>query len=238
MPGDRTGPTQAPATPTPPLAALPRLLYVEDEPETAAIVTEVLSEHYAVDHAPDGERALDLALHRRYDAMVIDRRLPGMSGTDLTGAIRTARITTPILLLTALGTVADRVDGLDLGANDYLVKPFDFAELLARLRALRRGFDAVGHRREIGDWLFTPTTGALYSPTGARIALTRAESQLLELLTSSPEHVFTREEILDAVFPTGESAGTVEAYVHYVRRKSTPELIETVRGRGYRVGDP
>lgn len=204
----------------------------------AAIVIEVLGEHYALDHAVTGEAALDLALHHRYDAMVIDRRLPGMSGTDLLAAIRTAHITTPILLLTALGTITDRVDGLDLGANDYLVKPFDFAELLARLRALRRGFHAVGHRREIGDWLFTPTTQALYSPTDLRIALTSTESALLELLTSSPEHVFTRAQILDAVFPGGESDGTVEAYVHYVRRKSTPELIETVRGRGYRIGEP
>lgn len=213
-----------------------RLLYVEDEPETAAIVSEVLGEHYTVDHADTGERGLDLALHHRYEVMVIDRRLPGMSGTDLVGAIRTARITTPILLLTALGTVTDRVDGLDLGANDYLVKPFDFAELLARLRALRRAFHAVGHRRDIGDWLFTPATQALYSPTGLRISLTGTESALLDLLTSSPEHVFSRGEILDAVFPGGESDGTVEAYVHYVRRKSTPELIETVRGRGYRIG--
>lgn len=168
--------------------------------------------------------------------MIVDRRLPGMSGVELIGAIRTARLSTPVLMLTALGAVDDRVSGLDAGADDYLVKPFDFAELRARLRALTRGRGA-GARREVGDWLFTPSSQALYAPSGERVALTSAESELLELLTSSPEHVFSREEILDSVFPGG-AAATVDTYVHYLRRKSTPELIETVRARGYRTGSP
>lgn len=217
---------------------LPRLLYVEDEPDIAAIVSEVLAEHYRVDHVADGTIALERALRRRYEVMLVDRRLPGLSGTDLVQAVRAAHIQTPILMLTALGSVDDRVDGLDLGADDYLVKPFDFAELLARLRALRRGPRAAPNRREIGSWLFAPGAQALYTPTERRIALTTAENDLLELLTSSPDHVFSREEILASVFPTGESAGTVDTYVHYIRRKSTPELIETVRSRGYRAGDP
>lgn len=223
-----------PATPS----TLPRLLYVEDEPAAAAIAVEVLAEDYLVQHAPDGEQALEFALRQRFDAMVIDRRLPGMSGTDLVRAIRRAGITTPVVLLTALGTVADKVQGLDDGANDYLVKPFDFAELTARLRALRRAFTAGGARRELGGWSFVPDNRVLFSPRGSRIALTEAENDLLELLSSSPEHVFGRDEILEAVFPGGESAGTVEAYVSYVRRKTVPELIETVRGQGYRIGRP
>lgn len=218
-------------------AALPRLLYVEDEAEIARIAIEVLSEDYEVDHAGTGEEALALALRRRYDVMVVDRRLPSMSGVELLEAVRTARITTPALMLTALGSVDDRVSGLDGGADDYLVKPFDFAELLARLRALRRGTRAIGDRREIGSWVFTPRTQALYSPTERRIPLTAAETELLELLTSSPEHVFSREEIVDSVFPGGSPA-TVDTYVHYIRRKATPEVIETVRARGYRSGDP
>lgn len=220
-----------------PASNLPRLLYVEDEAAIADIVTEVLSEDYTVDCVGTAEEALDLALGRRYDVMVFDRRLPGMSGTDLVEKVRTARITTPVLMLTARGALEDRVSGLDRGADDYLVKPFDFAELQARLRALRRGTRAVGDRRHLGDWLLTPRTQALYSPTERRIPLTAAECELLELLTSSPEHVFSREEILDAVFPGG-SATTVDTYVHYVRRKSTPEIIETVRARGYRAGQP
>ena len=214
----------------------PRLLYVEDEPETAAMVTEVLSDEYDVDHAASGDEGLARALRNRYDVMVFDRRLPGRSGVDLLEAVRTARIETPVLMLTALGTVDDRVSGLDAGADDYLVKPFDFAELRARLRALRRG-RGPGDRRELGDWVFTPASQALYSPRDERITLTAAESDLLELLTSSPEHVFSRDEIVAAVFPGG-SPPTVDSYVHYVRRKSTPEIIETVRARGYRAGTP
>ena len=217
-------------------APKPRLLYVEDEPATAAMVVEVLSDEYEIDHAVTGDEGLTLALRNRYDVMVFDRRLPGRSGVELLAAVRTARIATPVLMLTALGTVDDRVSGLDAGADDYLVKPFDFAELRARLRALRRGRGA-GDRREIGDWVFTPASQALYSPRDERITLTAAESDLLELLTSSSEHVFTRDEIVAAVFPGG-SPPTVDSYVHYVRRKSTPEIIETVRARGYRAGTP
>lgn len=218
------------------MSTLPRLLYVEDEAEAAAIVVEMLSDEYLVDHARTGEEGLDRALGRRYDVMVVDRRLPGMSGAELLQAVRTAHLATPAIMLTALGTVEDRVSGLDAGADDYLLKPFDFDELRARLRALRRGRSA-GIRREIGDWLFSTTSLALYAPDGDRVALTQAEADLLELLTSSPEHVFSREEIVADVFPGG-SAGTVDAYVHYIRRKSTPEIIDTVRAHGYRSGMP
>lgn len=219
-----------------PADARPRLLYVEDEAETAAIVTEMLADEYLIDHARTGEAGLELALGRRYDVMVVDRRLPGMSGTEVLSAVRTAHITTPAIMLTALGTVDDRVSGLDAGADDYLLKPFDFDELRARLRALRRG-RGPGKRREMGDWLFSASALALYAPDGGRIPLTQAEGDLLELLTSSPEHVFSRDEIVASAFPGG-SAGSVDALVHYVRRKSTPELIETVRARGYRSGRP
>ncbi|MDN3310697.1 response regulator transcription factor [Microbacterium oryzae] len=215
----------------------PHLLYIEDEVEVGEIVVEVLSDAYVVDHAVTGEAGLERALSLRYDVMVVDRRLPGLSGAEVIAAVRTARLTTPILMLTALGAVADRVSGLDAGADDYLVKPFDFTELLARLRALRRGSRAVGSRREIGDWLFTPRTQALYAPDGRRVTLTATETAVLELLTSSPEHVFSRKEILLNVVPDG-SAGTVDTYVHHIRRKASPEMIETVRARGYRAGEP
>ncbi|CAN7360738.1 response regulator transcription factor [Microbacterium maritypicum] len=215
-----------------------KLLYVEDDAEIAALTVEVLGDVYDVDHAPDGESALRLALSRRYDAMVVDRRLPGMDGVAFVHAVRTAHITTPVLMLTALDTVDDRVTGLDGGANDYLVKPFDYDELLARLRALRRAFRAQGARRPLGEWVFAPDAQAVYDPTGYRVALTATESALLELLTASPEHVFTREEILHAVFHEGDTTSSVDTYVHYVRRKTSAEMIETVRARGYRAGAP
>jgi len=218
--------------------ALPRLLYVEDDAQIAQMAVEVLSESYSVDHAADGPSGLALALREHYDVLVVDRRLPGLDGVARVEAVRTARITTPVLLLTALGSVADRVAGLDAGADDYLVKPFDFDELLARLRALRRGFAAQGRRRDLGDWTFVPDSQALYSPTGARVALTATESALLRLLSDSPEHVFSRDEIMRAVFSAADAEGSVDTYVHYLRRKSAPEIIETVRGRGYRLGAP
>jgi DNA-binding response OmpR family regulator len=214
------------------------LLYVEDDPSIAAMTVEVLSEAYDVDHAATGEEGLRLALNGRYDVMVVDRRLPGMDGVEFIRAVRTARITTPVLMLTALGSVGDRVSGLDGGANDYLIKPFDYEELLARLRALRRAFQADGDRRRMGEWIFTPASQALYDPSGYRIALTATESSLLELLSGSPEHVFSREEILASVFREGETTSSVDTYVHYVRRKSTRDMIETVRARGYRAGRP
>lgn len=214
------------------------LLYVEDDAEIAALTVEVLGDVYDVDHASDGESALRLALSRRYDVMVVDRRLPGMDGVAFVRAVRTAHITTPILMLTALGTVDDRVTGLDGGANDYLVKPFDYEELLARLRALRRAFRAESARRLLGEWVFVPDSQAIYDPSGFRVALTTTESALLELLSGSPEHVFSREEILRAVFHEGDTNSSVDTYVHYVRRKTTPEVIETIRARGYRAGTP
>lgn len=219
-------------------SALPRLLYVEDELETAQIAQEVLSEHYQVTHAASAEEGLRLALARPFDVMVFDRRLPGMSGTELVERIRRAGLSTPILLLTALGTVEDRVDGLDGGANDYLVKPFDFEELLARLRALLRGFAAQTERRDVGEWTFVPSSGLMLGPWGEQATLTAAESRMMDVLTANPDHVFSREELLSACFPAGESAGTVESYVHYIRRKADPDIIETVRGRGYRAGRP
>ena len=214
------------------------LLYVEDDPDIAAMTVEVLSDAYEVTHAATGEDGLRLALNGRFDVMVVDRRLPGMDGVAFIRAVRTARITTPVLMLTALGSVEDRVSGLDSGANDYLIKPFDYDELLARLRALRRAFHADGDRRPLGEWTFTPASQALYDPTGYRIALTATESALLELLSGSPEHVFSREEILASVFRDGETTSSVDTYVHYIRRKSTRDMIETIRARGYRAGRP
>ncbi|WP_099332626.1 response regulator transcription factor [Actinomyces minihominis] len=216
----------------------PRLLYVEDEDAIAAMVVEVLSEQYLVDHFDNGEEALRAALTRPYEVMVIDRRLPGMEGTELVERLRTAHINTPVLLLTALSTVSDKVAGLDGGANDYLVKPFDFEELLARLRSLRRAFRTTGSRRHIDDWSYVPESRTLFSPYGDRISLTEQENRLLDLLTSNPDHVYSREELLEGAFPGGESKAAVETYVHYIRAKSDRYLIETVRGRGYRVGHP
>lgn len=213
-----------------------RLLYVEDDAEIAAMTLEVLSEGYEVVHESDGLVGRDRALRERFDVILLDRRLPHRDGAEIVRDLRTAHITTPVLLLTALGSVADRVDGLDAGANDYLLKPFDFDELLARLRALRRGFRAEGRRRGVADWTYLPDTAVVYGPSGARVALTATENAVLDLLSSSPDHVFSREEIARAVFSSPDAVTTVDTYVHYLRRKTETDLVETVRGRGYRAG--
>lgn len=216
--------------------ARPRLLYVEDDPIIAGMTVEVLSEVYDVTRLSDGVAARDRVLAERFDVLVLDRRLPGLDGVEIVRSMRTARLTTPVLLLTALGAVVDRVDGLDAGANDYLVKPFDFDELLARLRALVRGHHADGLRRDLGDWTFVAESRALYGAGGERVTLTATEARLVSLLSESPEHVFSREEILRSVFSSEDALSSVDTYVHYVRRKASPEIIETVRGRGYRAG--
>lgn len=214
----------------------PRLLYVEDEENAAAIAVEVLSEDYRVTHFSNAEAALRAALREPFDLMLLDRRLPGMSGTELLAKVRRAGLATPVLLLTALGTIDDRVDGLDGGANDYLVKPFDFAELRARLRALHRGFRSQAVRRYIGAWTLLPDARRIVGPYEQPVSLTEAETKMLDVLSANPDHVFTRAELLAACFPTGESPGTIESYVHHLRRKIAPEVIRTVRGRGYQIG--
>ena len=216
----------------------PRLLVVEDDRRLAALLVDLFAgEGYRVDVAHDGQQGLHRGLTGDYDAAVIDRGLPVMDGAELVTVLRQRGVGTPVLLLTARGTLEDRVSGLDGGANDYLVKPFEFEELLARLRALTRGYAAEGRRRYVGDWVYTPDTMTIYSPFGTRISLTATENQLLELLSSSPEHVFSREEILQSVFKPDDSPGTVDTYVHYLRRKTSKDLVETVRAQGYRLGD-
>ena len=213
-----------------------RVLLVEDDPRLGPLIEQVLGEVYDVLRVTDGERGLEEGLAGDFDALVVDRRLPGMDGTALVTTLRERRVVTPILMLTALGGLRDRVDGLDAGANDYLVKPFEFDELLARLRALTRTFTGEGKELPIGGWRFYPESRAVYSPYEGRILLTDRESALLRLFAESPLRTFSRRQILDAVFESDEQPGTVDTYVHYLRKKTDPDIVSTVRGQGYRLG--
>lgn len=213
-----------------------RLLLVEDDTQLGPLIETVLSEVYAVDLVADGERALEVGTDGDIDVFVIDRRLPGIDGVDLVSDLRSRGVIAPILMLTALGAVSDRVSGLDAGADDYLVKPFDFDELLARLRALLRTFTGEGRLVRVGAWEFYPESRCVYSPYEGRIQLTVRESALLELLADNPGRTFGRQAILRAVFENDEQPGTVDTYVHYVRRKTDRDMISTVRGAGYRLG--
>lgn len=213
-----------------------RVLLIEDDPRLGPLIEQVLTEVYEVTRVEDGDAGLAAGLAGDFDALVVDRRLPGLDGAEVVTALRERRVVAPILMLTALGTVRDRVDGLDAGANDYLVKPFEFDELLARLRALTRVFTGEGAELPIGEWRFHPESRAIYSPYDGRILLTERENALLRLLAENPLRTFSRRQILEAVFAADEQDGTVDTYVHYVRRKTDPDIISTVRGQGYRLG--
>ncbi|MBN9326211.1 MAG: two-component system response regulator [Cellulomonas sp. 73-145] len=212
------------------------LLLLEDDPRLAPVVAELLSDVYDVTLVADGAVALEHALTGEFDLLVLDRRVPTLDGLEVVRRLRARHVATPVLLLTALGTTADLVAGLDAGADDYLVKPFELDELLARLRALTR--DHTGPEKQLGRWTYHPGSGEIHSPYTGRILLTVREDALLGMLAAEPGRVFSRPQILAAVFPHGEAEGTVDAYVHYLRRKTDRDLIETVRGRGYRLGNP
>lgn len=216
--------------------ARPRLLLIEDDPGLGQISRQVLEEIYSVTLVADGAEGLRVALAEDFEALIVDRRLPGLDGLGVIEALRKRGVTTPILMLTALGTVPDKVRGLDAGANDYLVKPFEFDELFARLRAMRRVFTGEGPFMRLGLWEFYPESRTVYSPYDGRTILTERENALLRLLAENPQRTYTREQILRHVFDPNDQPGTVDTYVHYVRRKTDSELITTVRGQGYRLG--
>jgi len=196
----------------------------------------LLDEGYVVDRAPDGQRGLHLGLTRPYDVMVIDRRLPGLDGLDLVARLRSRSVPARALLLTALGTVADRIAGLDAGADDYLVKPFDLDELSARIRALcRRTADATETLR-IGAGLLDLALRDVALPSGQRVALSAREFELLRVLAARPNNVHSRAELRSRVFDEAAAASIVDTYVYYLRRKLGRAAVRTVHGLGYRLG--
>ena len=217
---------------------LPAVLLVEDDPNLGAMAKEMLDADYRTDWAQTVGEARERIRDSQYDAMIVDRRLPDGDGLSLVRSLRGDGVSTPVLILTALADVENIVEGLDSGANDYLTKPFHFVELEARLRALLRGFHAQAASVMIGDWLLKPVANVIEDPDGRPVALTDAESRLLKVLADSPDHVFSREELLNTVFSAGSDIGTVDVYVSYVRGKTTRAIIATVRGRGYRIGNP
>jgi len=227
-----------------PSAPTPTVLLVEDDRRLAEMVTALLVEEgYRVEVAGGGQAGLHLGLTRHYGVLIIDRGLPVLEGLELLRKLRSNGIGTPALILTARGSLTDRVDGLDAGAEDYLVKPFEVPELLARIRALLRRhtdtaqFLPLGRRRlSLTDRAVVNDDGDGVSGAGGTVALSERECRLLAVLAGSPEQVFTRPQLLARVFDQADTVGTVDTYVHYLRRKLGRESIQTVRGLGYRLG--
>ncbi len=198
-------------------------------------------ENYDVELFEDGSSALRSIQLRAPDAIVLDLQLPDVDGLEVCRRIRRSGDTTPILMLTARNAVNDRVEGLDVGADDYLVKPFDLSELLARLRALLRRHgtgDVDGTVLRFEDLTLNPQTREVHRGT-RRIELTKIEFDLLELFLHHPRQVLTRDQILDLVWGYNFDSGTnsLAVYIGYLRRKleenNGPRLIQTVRGVGY-----
>lgn len=215
----------------------PRVLVVEDDPQLLTMLTRLLAEEgYEVDQATDGQRGLHLGLTRHYDVLLIDRRLPAVDGLDLLGRLRGRGVVTPTLMLSALGNPADRVGGLDAGAEDYLAKPFDIDELLARLRALRRRHLDTARTLPVHGGRLDLDTRLVTRDGAEPVRLSERECALLALLATRPGHVFSRARLLALVFDDAENEAVVDTYVHYLRRKLGRKIIDTVRGRGYQLG--
>ncbi|MCX2929129.1 response regulator transcription factor [Mycobacterium sp. CVI_P3] len=217
----------------------PALLVVEDDRALSAMLATLFTdEGYRVDTAYDGQQGMHRGLSGEYDALIIDRGLPVMDGSDLVALLRSRGITTPVLILTARGAVEDRVEGLDAGAQDYLVKPFEVPELLARVRALLRRVDDAGSVVAAGGLRLDRVTRRVagVATGGDEVELSEREASLLSTLMAAPKRVFSRAQLLDSVFDGVESGGAVDLYVHYLRRKLGKQVIRTVHGAGYRFG--
>jgi two-component system response regulator MprA len=222
-----------------------RILVVDDDPAVSGALNRALRlEGYEVTLAADGPQALEEIAIRPPDAVVLDIGLPTIDGLDVCRRLRAAGDDTPVLMLTARDAINDRVQGLDAGADDYLVKPFALAELLARLRALlRRRPEDAGDVLRFSDLTLDPTTREVHRGD-RQFTLTRIEFDLLELLLRHPRQVMTRELILDRVWGYTFDSGTnsLAVYVGYLRRKTEadgePRLIHTARGVGYVLREP
>lgn len=222
-----------------------RLLVAEDDPDLGASIKRGLERNrYAVDLAVDGQEALDLAGVAPYDLIILDVLLPELNGFEVCKHLRSQKMQMPVLFLTALGEVEHRISGLDLGADDYLTKPFAFAELEARVRALlRRQGPQKTPTLHFLDVTMNTLTHEVHRGE-CSIALTNKEYMLLELLMRHPHQMFSREMITEHLwnFESENLSNVVDVYVACVRRKlceqGEPDVIHTVRGAGYQLKEP
>lgn len=219
-----------------------RLLVVEDQEDLNEIIVRKLKkENYAVDSCLRGDEALDYLRAAHYDGVILDIMLPGLTGIGVLKKMRADGDGTPVLLLTALGDLDDRVAGLDAGADDYLVKPFEFDELLARIRAMvRRGGEMADRTMTFGDLSLNRDTMEVMRGS-RKIELTPKEFEILACLMERPGHVLSREKIMNRVWDFDYDGGSnvIDVYMHHLRKKidggEKEPHIATVKGVGYKL---
>ena len=217
-----------------------KILLVEDDALLASgLLVALRRANYTVDHVSDGPAAIQAVALTRFDLMVLDLGLPTLDGTAVLKAVRASDNPIPVLVLSARDSTRDRVQGLDLGADDYLVKPFELDELLARLRVLlRRRQGRQVNQLTLGQLSLNPENlSATWQ--GQPVELQRLEFMLLLQLAESPQRVFNRNQLEESLYGWGEGAesNTIDVHVHHLRRKIAPSVIKTIRGVGYRMGD-
>ena len=221
-----------------------KILLVEDQKDLREILEKRLKKEYSVDSCEDGEEALDFLSVYSYDIVLLDIMLPKLDGMEVLRRMRQRGMDTPVLLLTAKNDIKDRVLGLDSGADDYLVKPFSYEELLARIRVLTRRQTAHRTSRlQLGD-LVIDTANKSVSRGGNPIVLTGKEFQLLEFMMHHPNMLLTRDQLAQRAWDSSFEGGSniVDVYIRYLRRKIDDnyehKMIRTIRGQGYRLEGP
>lgn len=217
-----------------------RVLVVEDDELIASgLKTALERAHHTVEHAADGDTGLTLARDGAFDLLILDLGLPKKDGLALLKSLRDSGSQLTVLILSARDGTADRVKGLDLGADDYLVKPFELPELLARVRVLERRRASVASNTVQRGSLVLDLNAMTLTWKGQLIDLPRREWMLLRLLVENPTRVYSRAQIEEAMYGWGEGADSnaIDVHVHHLRRRIDPDVVQTVRGVGYRLGD-
>lgn len=218
-----------------------RILVVEDEQDLRDLLQKRLSKDYSVDSCSNGLDALEYIDTFSYDVILLDLMLPGLDGLTVLKRIRSRGLTVPVIILTAKGDISDRVTGLDAGADDYLIKPFAYEELTARLRVIfRRNSTTLSNILTVGD-LVMDTASKTVKRSGKTIVLTNKEYMLLEYMMRNPEHTLTRTQLEQRAWNESFEGGSniIDVYIRYLRKKIDDgfpfKMIQTVRGMGYRL---
>lgn len=217
-----------------------RILLVEDDDLLASgLLLALQRAHYIVEHVRDGRSAVRALSDNAFDLVILDLGLPGLDGTEVLKSVRARGDTVAVLILSARDSTRDRIIGLDLGADDYLVKPFELDELLARIRVLERRRSGLPvNQLQLGE-LVLDLANSSVSWKGQPVELQRREFMLLKRLIESPQQVFNRAQLEEVLYGWGEGleSNAIDVHVHHLRKKIASSVIRTIRGVGYRIGD-